>query len=426
MTEEKKSPNPPEEPLRPGEDGAPLSDAREAGDLPPEVEPGEGTASSCDDPVDDAPGAARNGDAAADGDDGAASFFAPVEREEECCGTAGCCGAGEECAFVPPAGSAAAEEGTFGAAAIVAGIGEDSGEGVAGDAAPWCEDAPGDLEGVAEEDDGAPPSAAAGEGAPGAAEGAVAPEDVLPLERLVSIVESLLLLSPHPLTLDRIGKILGGLPRPRVREVAEALKARHEADGSGIVVEEVGKALQLRTNPLNKEYVKALFEVKPVRFSRAALETLSIIAYRQPVTRQEMEEIRGVDCAGALKTLMERRLVKVAGKKDVPGKPFLFGTTREFMEVFGLPSLADLPSLREIEDYLRESAGGLVADETTEEGGTPLLFGTEDEESAEALEGFDEELAALAAAERAEEGSREGALDGDAEWEDSGDGGTEA
>jgi hypothetical protein len=165
---------------------------------------------------------------------------------------------------------------------------------------------------------------------------------------------------------------------------------------------------------------------RPNRLSQPALETLSIIAYRQPVTRQEMEEIRGVDCAGALKTLMERRLVKVAGKKDVPGKPFLFATTREFMEVFGLPSLADLPSLREIEDYLRESAGGLVADEGGAEGGTPLLFGTEDDESAEALEGFDEELAALAAAERAEEGSREGALDEDAEWEESGDGGTEA
>ncbi|HEY5997390.1 MAG TPA: SMC-Scp complex subunit ScpB, partial [Candidatus Deferrimicrobiaceae bacterium] len=83
-----------------------------------------------------------------------------------------------------------------------------------------------------------------------------------------------------------------------------------------------------------------------------SLETLAIIAYRQPITRQEMEEIRGVDCAGALKTLMERRLVRVMGKKNVAGKPFIFGTTREFMEVFGLGTMSDLPSLREIEDYL--------------------------------------------------------------------------
>jgi len=87
---------------------------------------------------------------------------------------------------------------------------------------------------------------------------------------------------------------------------------------------------------------------------------VAIIAYKQPLTRQEIEQIRGVDCAGSLKTLMERRLVRVVGKKDVPGKPFLFGTTREFMEVFSLGSLSELPSMREIEEYLASSSATAV------------------------------------------------------------------
>jgi segregation and condensation protein B len=178
---------------------------------------------------------------------------------------------------------------------------------------------------------------------------AAEPIDVL---RSACIVESLMLVSAQPLSYDRIGKILGGFSRADVKRVVAALKEKYSPDRCGIVVEEINRAIQFRTNPANQEYVRKMFEVKPVRFSRAALETLAIIAYRQPITRQEMEEIRGVDCAGALKTLMERRLVRVMGKKNVAGKPFIFGTTREFMEVFGLGTMADLPSLREIEDYL--------------------------------------------------------------------------
>ncbi len=179
--------------------------------------------------------------------------------------------------------------------------------------------------------------------------GTAEPIDVL---RSACVVESLMLISAQPLSFDRIGKILGGLSRADVKRVIAALKEKYPADSSGIVVEEINRAVQFRTNPANQDFVRKMFEVKPVRFSRAALETLAIIAYRQPITRQEMEEVRGVDCAGALKTLMERRLVRVMGKKNVAGKPFIFGTTREFMEVFGLGTMSDLPSLRDIEDYL--------------------------------------------------------------------------
>jgi len=183
------------------------------------------------------------------------------------------------------------------------------------------------------------------------------PEPDADIPRAASILESLLLVSTEPIPVDKARQLLGRLNRAQVREVLALLRAKYPADSSGILVEEVARGFQFRTNPANQEHVRRLFDVKPPRFSRAALETLAIIAYKQPLTRQEIEQIRGVDCAGSLKTLMDRRLVKVMGKKDVPGKPFLFGTSREFMETFSIGSLSELPSMREIEDFLAASTG---------------------------------------------------------------------
>jgi len=192
---------------------------------------------------------------------------------------------------------------------------------------------------------------------PASEAGTEPPKPDADLPRAASILESLLLVSTEPIPIDKARQLLGGLNRDQVRKVLALLRAKYPADSSGILVEEVAKGFQFRTNPANQDHVRRLFDVKPPRFSRAALETLAIIAYKQPLTRQEIEQIRGVDCAGALKTLMDRRLVKVAGKKDVPGKPFLFVTTREFMETFSLGSLSELPSMREIEDFLAASTG---------------------------------------------------------------------
>jgi len=191
---------------------------------------------------------------------------------------------------------------------------------------------------------------------------------VADLSRAASILESLLLVSEQPLSLEKAAQVLGGLPKATVLDVIRILQAKYPPDSSGILVEEVAKGIQFRTNPANQEYVRELFDIRPPRFSRAALETLSIIAYKQPATRLEIEQIRGVDCAGSLKTLMERRLVKVVGKKDVIGRPFLFGTTREFLEIFGLANLSDLPSMRDIEDFLAAATGGVVPEHTAEEG----------------------------------------------------------
>jgi segregation and condensation protein B len=187
------------------------------------------------------------------------------------------------------------------------------------------------------------------------------------LSRAASILESLLLVSEQPLALEKACQVLGGIPKSSVRDAIRILQAKYPPDSSGILVEEVAKGVQLRTNPANQEYVRQLFDIKPPRFSRAALETLSIVAYKQPVTRLEIEQIRGVDCAGSIKTLMERRLIKVVGKKDVIGRPFLFGTSREFLEIFGLASLSDLPSMRDIEDFLSAATGGVVAEPSAEE-----------------------------------------------------------
>ncbi len=187
--------------------------------------------------------------------------------------------------------------------------------------------------------------------------------------RCASILESLLLVSDQPLGWEKIGRMLGGLTRDQLGEVVALLRRKYPPESSGILVEEIARGVQLRTNPANQEYVRSLFEARPARFTRPSLETLAVIAYKQPVTRTEIEQIRGVDCAASLKTLMERRLVKVVGKKDVPGKPFLFGTTREFLEVFGLSGLSDLPSMRDIEDFLAAATeGGLVAEAPAQPG----------------------------------------------------------
>ena len=113
---------------------------------------------------------------------------------------------------------------------------------------------------------------------------------------------------------------------------------------------QVAGGYQFRSRPEFADYIRRLKKVKPARFSPSALETLAIVAYRQPVTRGEVEYLRGVDSGGILKSLLDKKLIKIIGKKDIPGKPLIYGTTREFMETFNLKDLASLPTLREIEE----------------------------------------------------------------------------
>jgi segregation and condensation protein B len=172
-------------------------------------------------------------------------------------------------------------------------------------------------------------------------------------ERARTVVEALLFLAEQPLAVEEIRRVTG-LEAARVRRSLDEL-AGHFRDGvSGIVLQEVAGGWQLRTSPDVVDFARRFLRVKPQRLTRAALETLAIVAYRQPVTRPEIEDIRGVDCGAVVKALLERRLVKILGKKEEPGRPILYGTTREFLEFFALKDLASLPTLREFHELSEE------------------------------------------------------------------------
>ena len=172
-------------------------------------------------------------------------------------------------------------------------------------------------------------------------------------ERARAVVEALLFLSEKPLTVEEV-RAATGLDPARVRKALDEISGTFREGVSGIVLHEVAGGWQLRTSPDTSDFARRFLRVKPQRLTRAALETLAIVAYRQPVTRPEVEEIRGVDSGAVMKALLERRLLKILGKKEEPGRPILYGTTREFLEFFALKDLASLPTLREFHELSEE------------------------------------------------------------------------
>jgi segregation and condensation protein B len=143
--------------------------------------------------------------------------------------------------------------------------------------------------------------------------------------------------------------------------------------GRGFVLVEVAEGYQFRSRPEHAEWFRRLGRQRPFRFSRAALETLAIIAYRQPVTRPEIEYLRGVDSGGVLKTLLDKRLVRILGKREIPGRPLIYGTSREFLEFFGLRDLTGLPTLKEFSELTAETLAAAEGADDVEaaEEGTP-------------------------------------------------------
>jgi segregation and condensation protein B len=172
-------------------------------------------------------------------------------------------------------------------------------------------------------------------------------------ERLRSIIESLLFASDKPLGVKRLQDLVRERNLENVVAAVETLRADY-AD-RGVVLHEVAGGFQFRTHPLNAHWVQQLVAGKPVKLSRAQLETLAIVAYRQPITRPEIEEIRGVDSGSTVKTLLDRGLIRVLGKKEEPGRPMLYGTSRDFLEFFHLKDLKELPTLREFYELSEES-----------------------------------------------------------------------
>jgi segregation and condensation protein B len=166
---------------------------------------------------------------------------------------------------------------------------------------------------------------------------------------LKPLVEALLFGADGPLRPERIAEVLE-VERPAVARVLQVLAAEYDAQSRGFFLQEVAGGYQLRTRQEHAELLRRLGRSRTFKFSRPALETLAIIAYRQPVTRADIEYLRGVDSGSVMKTLLDRHLVRILGKKDVPGKPSIYGTTREFLELFGIPDLAALPTLKEFSE----------------------------------------------------------------------------
>ncbi len=166
---------------------------------------------------------------------------------------------------------------------------------------------------------------------------------------LSSIIESLLFTSESALSTDRICELLHEFERDEIKTALSGLAGYHQARGGGFELIEVAGGWQFRTRPAFHSYITRHIKTRASKFSQSALETLAIIAYRQPITRAEVEHLRGVDCGGILKSLLEKHLVRILGKKDIPGRPLIYGTSKEFLEIFGLKDLKSLPTLREIQ-----------------------------------------------------------------------------
>ncbi len=177
----------------------------------------------------------------------------------------------------------------------------------------------------------------------------------------LAILEALLFAVDEPLPAQRIQEILADADAATTEASLHDLAIRLETDGRGLMVQEVAGGFRLATRPEVHPWLQRLQQVKPARLSRAALETLAIVAYRQPITRPEIEAIRGVAVDGVMRTLLERELVRMMGRKADAGRPMLYGTSQKFLEHFGLRELGDLPTLREINELIGITESGTNA-----------------------------------------------------------------
>lgn len=186
---------------------------------------------------------------------------------------------------------------------------------------------------------------------PVAAEALAAGAEPVDERELQAILETLLFVSHEPVTVDRLVSVLGGVAKAEIRQALESLKSDYEKRERGLQIHEVAGGFQLSTRPEYAPWIKMLGKTKTsAKLSRSGLESLAIIAYKQPIVRGEIEAIRGVETSGVLRTLLERKLVRIVGRKDVPGRPIMYGTTKFFLQHFGLRDLAELPPLREFKE----------------------------------------------------------------------------
>jgi segregation and condensation protein B len=181
-----------------------------------------------------------------------------------------------------------------------------------------------------------------------------------------ALIESLVFVSESPLSLERIKEVLKDLNKKDLRRLLAELAEEYERSPRGFTLVEVAEGFQFRTRPEYAEWIKKLRKNKPPTLTQPALETVAIIAYQQPIVRTDIEKIRGVDSGGVLRTLLERKVIKILGKKDVPGKPLVYGTSRRFLEIFGLKDLSSLPTLKDFEALAPSALEGIDAGEDKE------------------------------------------------------------
>ncbi|RJP57308.1 MAG: SMC-Scp complex subunit ScpB [Deltaproteobacteria bacterium] len=169
-------------------------------------------------------------------------------------------------------------------------------------------------------------------------------------KQIKSIIESLIFASDAPIPINKIREIIDSPDRKTLMGLIAELMEEYQTMDRGFSLREVAGGYQFRTKPECSEWVRQLKKGIPLKLSQAALETLAIIAYKQPVTRSEIEYIRGVDVGGILRSLVDKKLIRILGKKEVPGRPLIYGTSKRFLEVFALKDLSSLPTLQEVEE----------------------------------------------------------------------------
>ena len=218
------------------------------------------------------------------------------------------------------------------------------------------------------------------------------PLELLQREDLKQIVETLLFITDRPVKPGRLADVIENTDGRKIREIILALKDEYAARGSAVQIVEIGGGFQMCTKPEYGRWVRRLYNEKmTTRLSNAALETLAIVAYKQPITRAEMEAIRGVDVAGPLEKLLDRGLVRVVGKKDTIGRPMVYGTTDEFLRTFGLNKISELPDLQVFAaKSLQEKQEDLPFGEPLPPVGEPAIIPLEQLEGEEKFQALDE------------------------------------
>ncbi len=168
------------------------------------------------------------------------------------------------------------------------------------------------------------------------------------MKDIKNIIESLLFVAENPLAIDRIKNVLAISDVKDIKNALSVLSDEYDARKCGFFLSEVAGGYQIRTKPEYAKWIKRLIQPNPIRLSKAAMETLAIVAYKQPIMRSDIEHIRGVDCGGILRTLFEHKLIRILGRKKIPGRPLIYATTKQFLEIFDLKDLKDLPVPKEI------------------------------------------------------------------------------